>query len=189
MQNLQQREEIRRGDRVCREKLPIAGCAAFVLLMFRISDSAISKFAPHSIVHILRCWACLSFEGSIMLMALMTYMDARAERHARLSGEGALAQGAVDGPDAPRAGSPGVVGSSCFDVSRVQSRFVANNGSQTGEPAFGMGISKRYGFLLAVLRVWPAQVFPEGQQLSNPSASKIGCNWPSRDRTKQTNQE
>jgi len=72
------------------------------------------KFAPHSIVHILRCWTCINFVGSIMLMALMTYMDARAERHARLSGEGALAQRAVDGPDAPRAGSLGVVGSWCL---------------------------------------------------------------------------
>ena len=189
MQNLQQREEIRRGDRVWREKLPIAGCAAFVLLMFRISESAIVKFAPHSIVHILRCWACINFVGSIMLMALMTYMDARAERHARLSGEGALARGAVTGPDASGAQSLGVVGSSCFEASQVHSRFVANKNSQTGEPAFGMGISKRYGFLLAVLRVWPAQVFPEGKQLSDPSASKIGCNWPSRDRAKQANQK
>jgi hypothetical protein len=44
----------------------------------------------------------------------------------------------------------------------VQSRFVANKDSQTGEPAFGMAISKRYGFVLAVLRVRPALVFPEG---------------------------
>jgi hypothetical protein len=51
-----------------------------------------------------------------MLMALMTYMDARAERHARLSGEGALAQGAVDGQDPPAARSLGVVGSSCFEA-------------------------------------------------------------------------
>jgi hypothetical protein len=116
VQNLQQREKIRRGDRVWREKLPIAGCAAFVLLMFRISDCVIVKFAPHSIMHSLRCWACINFVGSIMLMALMTYMDARAERHARLSGEGALAQGAVDGQDPPAARSLGVVGSSCFEA-------------------------------------------------------------------------